>query len=190
MFPLAFKCHTSGYKSIDREHRSSNLREIKGMVAQDIHKHTKQQHKACQTQHRLLTRGLDHIISSRVDGVPRLKMVEQYTPAEFVLCPQMYKMAEPCQTIQHCSSLSTVHLPSQVPPHAPQQQQETHPSYPVLPTCHVGRQQGKDNSSADKVTMQRKTTSWGQAGLEQDSSQLKHSSMVRKIHTSVGCVCG
>lgn len=72
MIPLAFKCHTPAYKSMGREHGSSNLLEKKGMVAQDSHKHTQQEHKPCQTQQTLFARGLDHIISSRADAVQRL----------------------------------------------------------------------------------------------------------------------
>lgn len=58
MISLAFKHHTPGYKRMGREHGSSNLLEKKGTVAQDIHKHTNQEHKLCQTHHTLFTRGL------------------------------------------------------------------------------------------------------------------------------------
>lgn len=40
MIPLVLKCHTPGYKSMGREYGGSNLLEEKGMVAQEIHKHT------------------------------------------------------------------------------------------------------------------------------------------------------
>lgn len=162
MIPLAFKCHTPGYKSIGREHGSSNLIERKGMVAQDIHKHTNQQHKPCQTQHTLFTRGLDHTLSSRAGGVPRLKTMEQCTPAESVLCPYVYKTTEPCHTIQHCSSLSTTPLPSPGPTVC----SSAMAGEPAMVPCAAHTPDGEaaregQNSSVDRVTMQRENVPGG-----------------------------
>lgn len=87
----------------------------------------------------------------------------------------MSKMTKPCHTIWQCLSLSPTPLPSTGPTVG---WLEMYSWYPVLPTPQPGRQAREgQNSSTEKVTMQRETMSrrggWAGARLTLTQTQFR-----------------